>query len=87
MRKLKVTDQIHVSSVQADTLQPRQEITVTNSLAEQLLKQHPASFEDLGDAEEADEKAAPEPENKAAPAHADKAVIGLERKRKPKKGA
>lgn len=86
MRKLKVTDQIHVSSVQADALRPGQEIIVTKSHAQELLKRNPSAFADLGDAEhpvveaDAGEKASPDPENKAAPAHADKAAKAAPRK-------
>lgn len=73
MKKLKVTDQIHVSSVQANSLRPGQEIVVTNAVAEELLKKHAGCFADLGDADEpaaeAEEKAEPSaPDNKAEPA-------------------
>ena len=89
--KLKVLDQIHVSAVQADTLQPGQEITVSETVGEALLKQHPTTFEQLDeeaeDDAEGDAKAAEEPQNKAAPAHADKAVTAPKRKRKGAQGA
>jgi len=42
--KLKITDQIHVSWVQADSLRPGDEITVTPEQGEALLKAHPDKF-------------------------------------------
>lgn len=43
--KLKVTDQIHVSWVQPDTLRPNEVITVTPEQGAELLKAHPDKFE------------------------------------------
>lgn len=60
--KLRVLDQIHISAVQADTLQPRQEIEVSDALGRELLDRHPDKL-----AEIPGEKAAPEPLNKKAP--------------------
>lgn len=63
--KLRALDQIHVSSVQADSLRPGQEFEVSETLGLQLLKTLPV--ECVVDAESA-EKAAPDHENKAEPA-------------------
>jgi len=77
--KLKALDQIHVSSVQADSLRKGQEFRVSDALGAELLKRHPTTFEQLAD-DEADadayagEKAAPEPLNKAEPAPPNKAA-------------
>jgi hypothetical protein len=75
--KLKVTDQIHVSWVQADSLRPGDEIGVTPEQGEALLKAHPDKFKKLAasDADHAHaEKAEPAPLNKMAAAPANKAA-------------
>jgi hypothetical protein len=76
--KLRVLDQINVTAVRSDTLQPREEIEVDDDFGARLLKQHPTAFEQVEDGE----KAAPEHADKAKPAHADKAAPGPKRKRK-----
>lgn len=85
--KLKVTDQIHVSWVQADSLRPGEEIKVTAEQAETLLKAHPDKFEKVagGEAEQAPaEKAEPAPLNKMEAAPANKAAPKAPAKRKAK---
>lgn len=71
--KIKATDQLHVSSVQADSLRPGQEFEVSDAVGKELLKAHPNSLVRL-DADEPEEKAAPAPSNKAEPAPANKAA-------------
>ena len=61
--KLKVTDQIHVSFIQADSLRPGQVIEVTDEQGANLLKAHPGTF-----------KAAVADENKMEAAPANKAA-------------
>jgi len=72
--KLKVLDQIAVSSLQADSLRPGQEVTVSKAVADDLLKAHPSKFEIVGDEEPepaparepvSAKKAEPAPKNKA----------------------
>lgn len=53
-----VKDQMHISSIQADTLRPGQKVTVSAALGEELLAKFPSHFE----------KAARKPRNKKAPA-------------------
>lgn len=68
--KLKVLDQIHVSSVSSDTLAPGSEIEVSAALGGELMKRHPTKFAQLADSKKAKgqkNKAAPTPENKGAP--------------------
>lgn len=59
--RLRAKDQIHISSVQADSLQPGQEFEVADAAGAELLKRHPATFEEISEAV----KAEPAPENKA----------------------
>ena len=74
--RLKVVDQIHVSSIQADSLRPGDEIGVTPEEGLALLSAHPDKFERLPDSG-ADhvhaEKAERPPINKMSPAPANKA--------------
>jgi hypothetical protein len=58
--KLKVVDQILVSSVDSDTLRPGREIEVSDELGKDLLERHPTTFSEVGG-----EKAARAPANKA----------------------
>ena len=60
--KLKVTGQLHVSSVSSDTLRPGQEIEVGDALGDELLAKHPACFAEI----KVKEKAAGKPANKKA---------------------
>lgn len=76
--KLKVLDQIHVSYVQADSLRPGDEISVTPEQGEALMKAHPDTFKKLkasDDDHSHGEKAEPAPLNKmtAPPANKSKA--------------
>ena len=69
--KLKVLDQIHVSSVSSDSLQPRQEIEVSDELGKELLNRHPATFHRIREPKKKAQqtppnKAAQDPENKSA---------------------
>lgn len=59
--KLKVLDQILISSVQSDTLRPNEQIEVSDELGATLLERHPAVFEQVAEA-----KDAPAPANKMA---------------------
>lgn len=78
--KLKVLDQIAISSVSADTLAPGREIAVSASFGKELMKLHPDKFEEVSDDEKPEaeaEKAMPAPANKAEPAApANKAATG-----------
>lgn len=60
--KLKVLDQLHVSSVQPDSLRPGQEIEVSDALGNELLHKHAAKFERL---DKPARKRAATPKNKA----------------------
>lgn len=71
--KLRALDQIHVSSIQPDSLRPGQEIEVSAALGAELLKKHPATFESI-EADDGGEKADPAPSNKAEDAPANKAI-------------
>lgn len=90
--KLRVLDQIHISSVSADSLRKDQLIAVSKALGEELLKKHPTVFEEAGEAEEppadeaapAEAKAAAEPENKAEPEPPNKAAPPARKKAAPK---
>ncbi len=61
--KLYVTDQVSISSVQADTLHPGQAFEVSDDLGNELLKKLPHAVSK--DASKA--KAEPAPKNKAEP--------------------
>lgn len=77
--KLNVLDQIHVSSVQADSLKRGDQIDVSEALGAELLRAHPQSFAKEGGAKPTAKpraKAKPVAKNKAAPAHAGKAATG-----------
>lgn len=64
--KLKALDQIHVSSVKADSLRPGEEFEVGDALGKELVAKHPQRFAVLEGAAEADgEKAEKPPANKA----------------------
>lgn len=45
--KLKALDQIHISSVKADSLKPGDEFSVSAALGDELLKKHPGKFVNL----------------------------------------
>jgi hypothetical protein len=66
--KLKALDQIHVSSVKADSLQPGEEFEVSAATGKELLAKHPSTFQQIEEPEVSPEKAEPAPENKAEPA-------------------
>lgn len=75
--RLEVKDQIHVSSIQADSLRPGDKVRVTAAQGAELLKAHPDKFVDLAEPEEDSqpaEKAAPTPVNKMEAAPANKAA-------------
>ncbi len=81
--KLKALDQMHVSSVQPDSLRPGQEINVSKALGDELLKKHPASFAAVDGVDAVEEKSEPSPDNKAeGAAPANKAIIGQKSKAK-----
>jgi len=63
--KLRALDQVHVSSVQADSLRPGQEFEVSDTLGQQMLKSLPGRVERV---EMPAEKAAQEHPNKAVSA-------------------
>lgn len=65
--KLRALDQVHISSVQADSLRPGQEFEVSDDLGAKMLKSLPGRLEQVEVAPPA-EKADPAPENKAEPA-------------------
>lgn len=88
--KLKVTDQIHVSWVQADSLRPGDEIGVTPEQGEELLKAHPDKFKKLASSTEDHiqaEKAERAPLNKMDAAPANKGSVPANRQNKPKGSA
>jgi hypothetical protein len=60
--RLRARDQIHISSVQADSIRPGQEFEVSDAAGNELLKAHPARLERVG-APAAN--AEPAPKNKA----------------------
>lgn len=62
--KLRALDQVHISSVQADSLRPGQEFEVSDDLGAKMLKSLPGRLEQVEGAPPA-EKADPAPENKA----------------------
>lgn len=69
--KLKVLDQIHISSVSSDTLAPGEEIEVSDAHGKELLARHPAKFSRIREPKKKAQqtppnKAAQEPENKTA---------------------
>ena len=73
--KLKVLEQIHISSVSPETLPPGATIAVSAALGKELLTGHPTKFEvvddDATEQEEAvqqEAKSEKAPENKSAPA-------------------
>lgn len=71
--KLRALDQVHVSSVQADSLRPGQEFHVSDQLGNQMLKSLPGRVEQVVEDEPATETAPAEkaeeaPVNKAEPA-------------------
>jgi len=73
--KLKVLEQIHVSSLSRDTLRPRETIEVSDAQGAELLKAHPDKFEKLRSAKArpaSENKAEPAPKNKAEPTPANK---------------
>jgi hypothetical protein len=77
--KLRVNDQMHISSVQADTLKPGREIDVSQALGDELMKKHPGIFEQLDETPpaempiaESDTKADPAPQTKVEPPPATK---------------
>jgi hypothetical protein len=79
--KLKALDQIHVSSVQADSLRPGQEFEVSDALAGDLIAKNPRSFA-VADTTNSS-KAEPAPSNKAeVAAPANKAGAGRKVKAK-----
>lgn len=63
--KLRVLDQIHISSVQADSLRAGQKIDVSDALGNELMKKHPTKFQRL---DKPAAKRAATPKNKAVPA-------------------
>lgn len=64
--KLKVLDQIHISSVSSDTLRRGEVIEVSDASGEELLQRHPDKFELSGKKRAAAKnKQAPAPENKS----------------------
>lgn len=65
--KLKALDQLHISSVQPDSLRPGQEFEVSDAVGADLMKAHPTKVQQVGEkAEEAPQnKAEQDPENKA----------------------
>jgi hypothetical protein len=73
--RMRATDQLHVSTVKADSLLPGEEFEVSSGLAEDLEKRG-LPVERIG------EKAEPAPENKKAPAPTNKAAKASKRKGK-----
>lgn len=70
--RLKTLDQLHVSSVRADSLRPNEEFDVSDSTGEELLKRHPNTLRrvDSGSSEKAEQA----PANKSEAPPANKAV-------------
>lgn len=63
--KLRALDQVHVSSVQADSLRPGQEFEVSDVLGEQMMKSLPGRVERVDEADEPAKKAQSDHPNKA----------------------
>lgn len=76
--KLRALDQVHVSSVQADSLRPGQEFEVSDTLGAQLLKSLPGRIERVTEADDP-------PSEKAEQDHPNKAIAAAPaNKAKPK---
>lgn len=71
--KLKALDQIHISSVQADSLRPGQEFEVSDDLGEKMLKSLPGRLEQVAESAAA-AKAEQAPQNKAEDPPENKAI-------------
>jgi len=79
--KLKAIDQVHVSAVKADSLQPGEVFEVSAVAGLELLAKRPGTFELVED--DVEEKAEPAPGNKAeGAAPANKAITGRKAKGK-----
>lgn len=70
--KLYATDQVSISSVQADTLRPGQEFEVSDEMGKELLTTLPHAVSK----EPPKQKAAAAPKNKAQPRPANKSPAG-----------
>lgn len=67
--KMKALDQIHISAVKADSLRPGEEFEVSDSLGQQLLREHPGRVTALG------AKSAPSRRDKADPSPLNKSTL------------
>jgi hypothetical protein len=78
--KLRAIDQVHISSVKADSLRPGEEFEVSDAVGKDLMKAHPDKFSAVEEGEQAeaaaatDAKSEPAPSNKAEDAPANKAA-------------
>lgn len=61
MMKLRALDQVHISSVQPDSLRPGQVFEVTNATGKELMKAHPHLFEEASAEEDEPEAAKDRP--------------------------
>lgn len=75
--RLKALDQIHLSSVRADSLRAGEEFDVSDALGDELMVKHPSRFERVHTSAE---KAAPAPLNKADSPPANKSTVKRPRK-------
>lgn len=84
--KIRILEQLHISSVSADTLRPGAEVEVSDDQGNELLKRHPDKVAEIeaeieGEGEgESEAKPAAKPEAKAAKAPANKAAQKAEDK-------
>jgi hypothetical protein len=73
--RLRAHDQVHVSSVKAESLRPGEEFEVSDAAGADLIKAHPGLFEEVrSTASATDQKAEPAPTNKAEPEPENKTV-------------
>ena len=78
--RLRTKDQLHISSVRADTLRPGEEFEVSDSHGEELLKAHPKLLQRVSGPSVAAVKAQPAPGNKAEFPPLNKAAFSPESK-------
>ena len=71
--KLRALDQVHVSSVQADSLRPGQEFEVSDALGAQMLKSLPGRLERVAEHQPSEKSEQDHPNKAIAAAPANKA--------------
>jgi hypothetical protein len=79
--RLKALDQIHISTVQSDTIRPGQEFEVSDALGSELLKKHPKVFRRVSARAERPAAAESAPQSEAAPASPSVSVSNKQERR------